>query len=143
MKLNFFKPIKGQYADITTADDDTFSQLLFGPGFLVSPNDKHIYAPIHGKIKMIYPTHHAIAISTGDIDILIHVGLTSTLRNPEFFILHVNLNDDVKQGDLLLTLNVDFFNYTDKDLQTPIVFVQKKSLEIMCEEEQFITLNIS
>ena len=52
-------------------------QKLLGPGFLVNPSDQQIFSPIHGKIKMIYPTHHALAISNNDYDILIHgVGLS-------------------------------------------------------------------
>lgn len=142
MNINFKKPIKGEYLDITKASDDIFSQKLLGPGFLVKPQDKHIYSPICGKIKMIYPTSHAIAISTENLDILIHVGLTEKIRHKDLFTLHVKLNDMVTQGDKILSFNFDFKDYHENDYQIPIVFVQKQTLQILKECEDFIDLGI-
>lgn len=142
MNINFKKPILGEYLDITTASDDIFSQKLLGPGFLVTPKDKHVYSPICGKIKMIYPTGHAIAISTGDLDILIHVGLTDKIRHKDLFTLYVKLDDIVSQGDKLLSFNFSFDDYDEKDYQIPIVFVQKHTLQIINEQEDSIELGI-
>ena len=142
MNLKFKKPITGKYLDISKADDDVFSQNLLGPGFVVNPDDKNIYSPIHGKIKMIYPTHHAIAISTDDLDILIHVGLSDKLRHQHLFELHVNLNDIVSQGDKLLSFNFDYSSFDEVDYQIPIVFVQKKSLQIRNETKDAFELII-
>ena len=142
MNINFKKPILGQYTDIKNASDDIFSQKLLGPGFLVTPIDKHIYAPICGKIKMIYPTGHAIAISTDDLDILIHVGLTDKIRHKDLFTLHVNLDDVVKQGDKILSLNFNFDEFNLNDYQIPIVFVQKHTLQVLKECEDSIELGI-
>ncbi|MFA5470519.1 MAG: PTS glucose transporter subunit IIA [Acholeplasmataceae bacterium] len=133
MKIDFYKPIKGEYLDISEASDDVFSQKLLGPGFLVNPCDQQIFSPIHGKIKMIYPTHHALAISNNDYDILIHVGLSDMLRDQSLFDLHVAIGDEVNIGDLLLTLNINFNDYNLIDYQTPIIFVQKKHIEVLKE----------
>ena len=142
MNIYFKKPLAGEYLDITKANDDIFSQKLLGPGFLVKPSDKHIYSPIHGKIKMIYPTHHAIAISTDNLDILIHVGLTDKIRHKDLFKLHVNLNDTVSQGDKLLSFNFDFNDYNELDYQTPIGFIQKQTLQIIKETKDIFELGI-
>ncbi len=142
MNINFKKPIQGKYSDITNASDDIFSQKLLGPGFIVTPHDKHIYAPICGKIKMIYPTGHAIAISMDDFDILIHVGLTDKIRHKDLFTLHVKVDDMVNQGDQLLSLNFDFKDYDVTDYQIPIVFVQKHTLQIINESEDLFKLGI-
>lgn len=133
MKIDFYKPIRGEYLDIAEASDDVFSQKLLGPGFLVNPSDQQIFSPIHGKIKMIYPTHHALAISNNDYDILIHVGLSDMLRDQSLFDLHVAIGDEVNIGDLLLTLNINFNDYNLIDYQTPVIFVQKKHIEVLKE----------
>jgi glucose-specific phosphotransferase system IIA component len=142
MLLSFKKPIEGTYLDITHAKDDVFSQKLLGPGFVVKPINPQIISPIYGKIKMIYPTHHAIAISNEEVDILIHVGLNETLRNPSYFKLHVSLHDEVKQGDLLLELLIKDLELKDQDLSTPIVFVQKKDFKILEANHDILTLDI-
>ena len=133
MTLYFKKPLKGKYLDVSKASDEVFSNMLLGPGFIVRPTDKHIFSPVTGIVKIIYPTKHAIAISTGDVDILIHVGLTDKLRHKEFFNFHVELGDKVDLGDKLMSFNFDFDDLDPIDYETPIVFVQKKSLEILSE----------
>lgn len=143
MNIRFKKPIKGEYLNIEEADDNVFSQKLLGPGFLIKPKDTSIYAPIHGKIKMIYPTLHAIAISLEDLDILIHVGLTDKIRNQNQYTLHVHVDQVVKPGDLLLSLNFDFADFDENDYVIPIVFVQKSELTIIKEDENYIDLSIS
>ena len=143
MLLSFKKPVEGKYLDITHAKDDVFSQKLLGPGFVVNPKNHQIVAPIYGKIKMIYPTHHAIVISNDQVDILIHVGLNNTLRNPSFFKLHVKLGDEVKQGDLLIELLIKDQPLTEIDLSTPIVFVQKKDFKIIESKDDILLIEIN
>jgi len=143
MLLSFKKPVEGKYLDITHAKDDVFSQKLLGPGFVVNPKNHQIVAPICGKIKMIYPTQHAIAISNDQVDILIHVGLNNTLRNPSFFKLHVKLGDEVKQGDLLIELLIKDQPLTEIDLSTPIVFVQKKDFKIIESKDDILLIEIN
>lgn len=143
MLLSFKKPIEGKYLDITHAKDDVFSQKLLGPGFVVNPTNHQIVAPIYGKIKMIYPTHHAIAISNDEVDILIHVGLNETLRNPSYFKMHVNLDDEVEQGDLLIELLIHDQILTEIDIATPIVLVQKKDFKIIESKDDILLLEIN
>ena len=142
MQIVINKPISGTYHDISKANDDVFGQKLLGPGFLVDPTDKDIYAPIKGIVKMIYPTKHAFAISNDAYDILIHIGITETLRDPLLFQLHVSLHDEVNIGDKIMTLHFDFKEYEPKDYQIPIVFVQKKDITLIHETDKEITLNL-
>lgn len=143
MNIIFKKPIKGQYLNVEEAEDEVFSQKLLGPGFLIKPKDKNIYAPTHGKIKMVYPTLHAIAISLEDLDILIHVGLTDKIRTKNQYTLHVDVNQVVNPGDLLLSFNFNFADFDENDYAIPVVFVQKKELTIIKEDEDYIKLSIS
>ncbi len=142
MNIKFLKPVKGDYFNIEEASDEVFSQKLLGPGFLIKPKDSYIYAPVHGRIKMIYPTLHAIAIQADNFDVLIHVGLTEKLRHKNLFHLHVSLNDIVNAGDLLLSFNFNLSDYQESDYEIPVVFVQKQSLEIIHENENDFELTI-
>ena len=55
-------------------NDDTFSKGLLGQGFAVIPEDGQYYAPFDGKVKMIFPTKHAIGlVSETGIEVLIHI----------------------------------------------------------------------
>jgi phosphotransferase system IIA component len=92
---------------------------------------------------MIYPTHHAIAISNDEVDILIHVGLNETLRNPSYFKMHVSLGDEVEQGDLLIELLIQDLILTEIDIATPIVFVQKKDFKIIESKADILLLEIN
>lgn len=49
---------------------------MLGDGFAVQIKGDKVYAPIGGEISVIFPTKHAIAITTNSgLELLIHVGI--------------------------------------------------------------------
>lgn len=136
MKISYVAPIKGEHLDISLAPDETFREGLLGPGFVIYPKDHHVYAPMDGKISLLFPTHHAIAITdTHGLNMLIHVGFGTVDLKGEGFTVHKKLHDDVKKGDLLLSFDYDFLRDHAFSLATAVVFLQKKALSIIDQKE--------
>lgn len=142
MIFKFYKPITGQYKDISAAPDDVFQQKLVGSGFVVNPTKKRFFAPIHGKITMIYPTHHVLVIHHEDFDLMIHVGCTDVLRASHCFTYYVTVGDVVSPGDPLFDLNFDLDAYHPHDYLTALVFVQKPQLKIIEMTDQLFRLKL-
>ena len=135
MRVDYLSPIQGKHMDVSHAPDDTFQAYMLGVGFVIFPEDNRIYAPVDGVISMIFLTKHAIAIKhSSGIQVLIHVGFGTSELLGNGFTLHVSLHQMVKQGDLLLTLDVDYLSKHAISLATPVVFVQHKNLAILKEE---------
>ena len=57
-------PVDVEFIPITEVSDDVFSQKMLGDGFAVKPSSKEIFAPVDGKISTLFPTKHAIGITT-------------------------------------------------------------------------------
>lgn len=136
MIINYRAPIKGEHHDVSMTHDDTFSQYLVGKGFVIYPTDHQLYAPIDGKVVHIFPSKHAIVIKheTG-INVLIHLGFGTVDLKGQGIHTFVEINQRIKQGDLLLTFDYDFLNRTAINMDVPVVFMQKDNLRILEVDE--------
>ncbi|MGN1343272.1 MAG: glucose PTS transporter subunit IIA [Traorella sp.] len=115
--------INGEMKLISETPDETFSQKMMGDGVVIFPSDNMVVAPCDGTIKMIFPTKHAIGLeSKKGAEILIHVGIDTVLLNGETFETFVKVDDEVKQGDKLLTFDLNYVRKHAKSDATVIVF---------------------
>lgn len=134
MKISYRSPISGKHLDVTYAPDDTFSMRLLGPGFVIYPEDNQVFSPIDGLISLVFPTKHAIAIKhQSGVNVLIHLGFGTVDLNGEGIQLLVKLHQEVKKGELLMTFDKPFLEKNAISIATPVVFLQKESLEIINE----------
>ena len=145
MRISYRSPIYGKHLDVTHAPDDTFSMRLLGCGFVIYPEDNHVYSPIDGLISLVFPTKHAIAVKhQSGINILIHLGFGTVDLNGEGIEIHVKLHQEVKQGELLMSFDKPFLEKNAISIATPVVFLQKETMEIISENHsnQFVELEL-
>jgi len=135
MIIDYVSPVLGKHMDVSHSPDDTFQAYMLGVGFVIFPVDHHIYSPVDGVISLIFKSKHAVAIkhATG-VQVLIHLGFGTVDLNGEGITLHVELHKEVKQGDLLLSFDMDFLTKNARSIATPVVFVQQKHMKILHEE---------
>lgn len=100
-------PAKGTAVPMNQIPDEVFSTGVLGICCGVDPTEGKVYAPIDGKISQVTDTLHAIGILAGEIEILIHVGVDTVDMNGDGFTNTVKLNQTVKKGDLLLTMDLN------------------------------------
>ena len=98
---------KGEFVTMSHIPDEVFSTGVLGICCGIDPAEGKVYAPINGKISQLTDTLHAIGISAGDMEILIHVGVDTVDMNGDGFSNVVKLNQTVKKGDLLLTMDLE------------------------------------
>ncbi|BFN03403.1 glucose PTS transporter subunit IIA [Clostridium tetani] len=123
-------PIEGEVVELEKVPDEVFSKKMLGDGFAVEIKGDKVYAPIEGEISVIFPTKHAIAITTNNgLEILIHVGIDTVELQGEGFISHVKQGDTVKKGDLLLTVDKEFIKNKGKSLMTPVIVTNMEKVE--------------
>jgi glucose PTS system EIICBA or EIICB component len=135
MRVDYLSPIRGKHMDVSHAPDETFRAYMLGVGFVIFPDDNKIYSPCDGVISLIFPTKHAIAIKhSSGIQILIHLGFGTVDLKGEGILVHTQLHQIVKQGDLLLSFDWEFLVKNAMSIATPVVFLQHKHLTILNEE---------
>lgn len=68
----------GTVEPLEKANDPVFSQKMMGEGYFVEPVNGQIYSPVKGKVSSVFPTKHAIGITTENgLEILLHMGINT------------------------------------------------------------------
>ena len=102
-----FCPVKGTVVPLTEVEDPVFAEGMMGPGIAINPEEGRLYAPADGEITVAFPTGHALSVQTSNgMEVLIHIGLDTGKMGGDGFQLHVNVGDNVKTGDLLVTFDI-------------------------------------
>ena len=146
MNHKFIIPAHAKIIDLDQVPDEMFKQRLMGDGFALELLDGEIVAPMDGVITALFPTGHAIGLLLdGNIEILIHIGIdTIKLKNKPIDIF-VSVNERVKQGQLLVRVDLNKFKEGNIPPIVPIVFtrntlfsVKRNVNEVQCGEENII-----
>ncbi|WP_408007643.1 N-acetylglucosamine-specific PTS transporter subunit IIBC [Pseudalkalibacillus sp. A8] len=127
---DFTVPIDGNVIPIEEVDDPTFAEKMMGDGFAIEPTGNLVTSPVDGKIANIFPTKHAIGIeSRQGYEILIHIGLDTVELNGQGFKTYIKAGDEVKQGQNLIELDLDYLMKNARSVVTPIVFTNLEENE--------------
>lgn len=96
-------PVDGECVPLSEVSDPTFGEEILGKGVAIRPANGSIKAPADGTVSTVFPTGHAVAVTTDDgVEILVHIGLDTVSLNGEGFTKHVEEGQKVKKGDLLI-----------------------------------------
>ena len=115
-------PISGTAADLVTAPDEAFAQKMMGDGAVVTPEDPYVRAPEDGEVAFVFDTKHAIVFVTeSGISLLIHVGIDTVKLNGEGFEALVESGQEVKKGDPMLKLDLDYLSKNAPSIVSPVL----------------------
>lgn len=130
-------PIKGECIPISEVADPTFAEEILGKGIAIKPVDGKVFAPADGTISTLFPTGHAVGLTTPDgVEILVHVGLDTVQLKGEHFKVTVEADQKVKKGDLLLEADLEEIRKAGYDTVTPMIICNSDELtDIKCKTE--------
>ncbi|WP_054958346.1 glucose PTS transporter subunit IIA [Paenibacillus dakarensis] len=120
-RVLFSAPVQGKMLPIEDVPDDIFAAKLVGSGVAFIPEKGELVSPVYGTVMHVYPTMHAIGISTQEgLEVLIHIGIdTSQLKGP--FTAVVSEGDAVEPGQLLVKFDLAYLKTHAASLATPMV----------------------
>ncbi|WP_390406071.1 N-acetylglucosamine-specific PTS transporter subunit IIBC [Lacticaseibacillus jixiensis] len=127
-----YSPANGELIDLADVADATFAQKMLGDGFAVEPSDGLIVAPAAGKITSIFPTKHAIGLTTtAGLELLIHIGIdTVALKGAPFEVL-CEEGASVQPGDQLVKADLAAIGKAGKATTTMVVITNMaKAVEL-------------
>lgn len=130
----FCSPLKGEVLPIEQSHDEMFASKAMGTGVVINPTEGTVVAPCNGKISLVFPTKHAIGITSNTgVELLIHVGINTVQMEGRGFTAFVSAGDTVKQGQKLLTFDINLIKKEGYDTQTMIILPET--------EETLVTRN--
>ncbi|OOM77500.1 beta-glucoside-specific PTS transporter subunit IIABC [Clostridium sp. BL-8] len=130
-KEEFNAPLEGELIPLSEVKDDVFSNKLMGEGFAIIPSIGELYAPIDGTIEMVFETKHSLAMKSEDgTEIFFHVGLETVNLKGKYFKPEVSVGKSVKQGDLLLSFELDKIVEEGFDPVTSVIITNRPDAKI-------------
>ena len=126
-------PLKGDVLELAQVEDAAFSAGILGKGCAIVPAEGEVYAPVDGVLTTLFPTKHALGITSDDgVEVLIHIGLNTVQLNGEGFTAHVQQGERVSRGQHLLSFDLAELKDKGYCLQTPVIITNTDDyLEIL------------
>ncbi len=119
----FTSPLAGDLKTISQTPDEAFASKMVGDGLVIFPTGKTLYAPCDAQVTLVFPTKHAIGLtSLKGTEILIHIGIDTVSLDGQGFEVFVKTGDRIKQGDRLMEIDLAFIADNSPSTATPIVF---------------------
>lgn len=145
-----YSPVDGTVEPLSNVNDEVFSKGLVGDGIAIVPTNRSVYSPADGEVTMVAPTKHAIGLKMVDgTELLLHLGLDTVELKGLPFQVKVKEGDSVKQGQLLVDVNLDMIKKEKKDPVILLILTQpdktlsdkkfgeKKAKSVIGEETTF------
>lgn len=115
-------PMEGEILPLSEVPDDAFSTGIIGKGLAIKPDKGILKSPVKGTIATVFPTYHAIGItSESGVEILIHVGMDTVQLEGKYFEPKVKVGDSVNIGDELLKFDIKEIEEAGYPTITPVV----------------------
>lgn len=123
-------PLSGRTVELSSVSDQTFASGVVGTGIGIDPDVGMLYAPTDGVVSSFMDTGHALSIDTDfGANILLHVGIDTVRLQGKHFTPQVQSGASVKQGDLLLTFDMDAIRKEGYDCTTMITIFNTEDFE--------------
>lgn len=115
-------PLEGKVVPLAEVKDQVFSSGALGKGIAIEPTIGALYAPADGTITTLFPTGHAVGLTTTDgAEVLMHIGMDTVELDGKGFEVFIKQDDQVKRGDLLVKFDLDTIKAAGLSTITPIV----------------------
>ncbi len=114
--------MNGVVVPMAEVQDDVFANCILGDGVAIEPSEGKLFAPADGVINNIFDTKHAIGIQAEDgVEILLHIGINTVQLGGKHFEVHVNADQTVKRGDLLVSFDMGAIREAGYLCTTPMI----------------------
>lgn len=136
--LEIETPISGEVIQLEDVKDPIFASGALGAGIAVEPSEGIVVSPVDGVVTSLFPTGHAIGITTKEgVEILIHIGMDTVKLNGRHFNARVNQGDNISKGQKLIEFDLSAIKSEGYAVTTPIVITNNKDFsDVVLEQIQ-------
>lgn len=123
-------PIEGTIKPVEESSDAAFASGALGKGVIITPSAGKVYAPVSGTITVLFPSLHAIGItSDSGVELLIHIGINTVQLEGKGFTAHIKQGDHIECGQLLVEFDMDYITKEGYSLETPVLVTNYNDLK--------------
>lgn len=111
-------PLIGNIVPLDQVPDQVFASGAMDKGIAIDPTDGVVVAPTKATVNLVFPTGHAIGLTTENgAELLIHIGMDTVSLAGKGFKTYVEAGDVVEAGQKL----IEFDLATIRDAKLPVI----------------------
>ncbi|WP_066187219.1 beta-glucoside-specific PTS transporter subunit IIABC [Gracilibacillus timonensis] len=139
-KIEIASPLNGAVVPLSEVDDAIFSSGAIGEGVAIIPINGVLQSPISGTVTSLFPTHHAIGMTSDEgVQLFIHLGIGTVQLDGTFFSMEVQTGDSVRQGETIGSFDISGITEAGYDMVTPVIITNSDQfMELLITEEENI-----
>jgi PTS system beta-glucosides-specific IIC component len=120
--VEIVSPVRGNVKALSEGKDEAFASGAMGQGVVIEPEDGLVTAPFDGTVTVLFPTKHAVGLSSDSgLELLIHIGLDTVEMNGEGFEAYVKQGDHVKKGEGLVKADLEKIRAAGHPDEIPVI----------------------
>ena len=136
----FKSVVAGRIVPLSQLDDEVFASGSLGHGVAIDPEADTITAPCDAKVTMVYPTGHAMGLTTANgQEILIHIGINTVNLKGRGFKTLVEHNQEVKAGQPLVQLDLPLIRQEGFDPTVIVLLINTAAHQIDVHDQPTVT----
>ena len=141
-KDEVLSPLKGKVKKLSETKDVAFASGALGKGVVIDPELGELRAPVTGVITSIFPTKHAVGItSESGSEILVHIGIDTVKLEGKFFEVFIKENDKIKKGDLLVKFDIENIKKAGFSTDTPVIISNTEDyMDILYTDKESVNI---
>ena len=125
-----YSPMKGEILPVDQSMDEVFASRALGDGIALNPEDGMVHAPCDGTISLLFPTKHAVGLTSDTgVEVLIHIGINTVQLDGAGFEAYVAQGDKVKRGDKLILADLKLIKEKGLNPQTMMILPEGGGLK--------------
>ena len=130
-------PFNGEVKALSELKDAAFASGALGKGVAIEPSEGKLVSPVSGTISALFPTNHAVGITTEEgAEILIHIGMDTVQLDGKYFSAHTTQGAHVEKGQLLIEFDVEKIKGAGFLLTTPVVVTNQEHYNLVLTNEK-------
>lgn len=115
-------PLTGKILPTAQIQDETFAGEMLGKTIGIVPEEGEIFSPCDGTISALFPTNHAVGITSSDgAELLIHIGINTVNLNGKYFESHTAEGQKVSKGERLISFDQAAIQKEGYDTTTMVI----------------------
>lgn len=133
--LEMIAPFDGEVVALKDVPDEAFSSGVVGDGLAIKPTSNIVLAPATGSVVKIFDTNHAFCIETDNgVEIIVHMGIDTVALGGKGFKRLVEEGADVKVGQPILELDLEYLNANAKSMISPVIVSNVDDFDQIAEQ---------
>jgi multiphosphoryl transfer protein len=120
--LTLVAPLRGWSTPLEEAPDPVFAGRMLGDGVAIDPTGNILHAPCDATVLNAPASRHALTLRADNgAELLLHIGIDTVGLAGAGFELHVGEGARVRQGQPLITFDLDLLAQRARSVLTPLI----------------------